>query len=127
VPVARRPNLVRRLADHPIMLAAGMIAIALALGSAVFDALKEPDIYATENADPSRPFAIPFIVKNNSSIFSLRGTTLWCGIDEIRNIYGGGMSQLAIDVRNSPLDVDPSGQDNFWCKTGDSPTDNFRF
>jgi hypothetical protein len=76
------PNSLSKIVDHLASLST-LIASLFVLGAAVYDALRGPDISSDLNGDRSRPFAIPFIVKNNSSWFPMQDTKIYCQIEKI--------------------------------------------
>ena len=109
-----RPTLVKRISEHPLMLLAGMIATFAFLLGLGYDALRQPDISADPVVDPSRPFAFPFSVKNESWIFNMRDTELFCGIDEVR--FRGGWSVAGLTVTDATrATIEPRELGIFIC------------
>jgi hypothetical protein len=99
-----QPTLVKRISEHPIVLLLGMIATLAVLVGIVYDALRDPEISGDPIVDPSRPFAFPFGVKNESWLFDMRDTSMICHIDKIRWSGGGGIENLNIeDVARATL------------------------
>lgn len=91
-----QPKLVKRISEHPLMLLAGIVATLAVLAGPVADALRQPEISVDPIVDSSRPFAFPFNVKNESWIFDMSNTELFCGIDEIKWRGGGGVQALTV-------------------------------
>ena len=106
-------NFVRRIADAPIMLTLSMLAVVLAVGTPIWDALRTPDISASGDSDPLRPFAFPFAVKNNSSWFSMKETRMSCRatvtLTRDRTLNG------ILGVDDIGAFIEPNGTANFRC------------
>jgi hypothetical protein len=109
-----RPTLVKRVSDHPLMLLAAIAATLAALVGLGYDAIRQPLISADPVVDPSRPFAFPFSVKNESWIFDMRDTELYCGIDEAALRGGGGMAGITLkDAARAT--IEPREEGIFKC------------
>jgi hypothetical protein len=108
------PTLVKRISEHPLMLLAGMMATLAVLFGLGYDALRQPEISADPVVDPSHPFAFPFTVKNESWIFNMRDTELFCGIGEVR--FRSGWSVAGITVKDATrATIEPQERGIFKC------------
>jgi hypothetical protein len=115
-----RKTIVGRIQEHPLVVAAGVLATAIAILSPILDALKRPDI-GVSGSDPSQPFALPFTVKNNSSLFAMVDTTPECEIDKVGTREGGGIRWLTLEL--SPYTVSRDSTGNFTCSIDLVPND----
>jgi len=85
-----------KIRDHPVTWMIGLIAALLAIGSAVWDALRYPEISAEATANPLLPFDTYFAVANGSTLFAMRDTQIFCGIDKVELIGGGGFQSFSV-------------------------------
>jgi hypothetical protein len=76
-------NILNKIVNHQIASMIALAATLLGIGAAVHDACLDPDVSSDLNADPSQPFAFPFMVKNNSSWFSMNDAEIICEIEKI--------------------------------------------
>ena len=107
-------SLAKGISEHPLFVWLVIIGTVLPLAIAGYNALRPPEISADPIVDPSRPFAFPFTVKNESWVFPMSDTQLLCGIDSIRWRGGGGVEQLTI-TDTSRATIAPQGAGLFRC------------
>jgi len=105
----------RRL-EFGVSLFVGLAAIA----GAVLDAFRNPDIDSLGN-DPKDPFTIPFVVRNNSYLFSMRDAEFLCIPYMVTGgnnnaTYGEGWVEGAFTMT-----IEPGESVDFRCPIG-TPT-----
>jgi hypothetical protein len=113
-------NILSKIVNHPIVSVIGLIASLLGIGAVVHDACLGPEISSDLNADPSEPFAFPFIVKNNSAWFSMYDAEMNCGIEKItmtNNRFLEGISVAPIKHAT----IGPGEIVNFRCVAAGVP------
>jgi hypothetical protein len=99
-----------RIRDHPIPWTILLFAAVLAIATPVWQAFVAPDISIDARVDTSRPFAFPFIVTNESWLFTMGDTELNCGIYEIKLAGGGGIAEMTLkDSRHATIRPGASG------------------
>jgi hypothetical protein len=94
-----------------------------AAGFAVYEALRGPDISSDLNGDPSRPFAIPFIVKNNSSWFPMHDAKMYCDIEKIVMTNNRSLERFPVLEIRHPI-IGPGEIVNFRCGVAGAPGRN---
>ena len=95
----------------------GLIAALLAIGSAVWDALRYPEISAEATANPLLPFDTYFAVANGSTLFAMRDTQMFCGIDKVELIGGGGFQSFSV-TDSKHATIEPGDPASFRCLLG---------
>jgi hypothetical protein len=78
-----RPTFGKLLAENALVLLVGLLAAGLGIFFACRDAAHEPEILAPLFQDPNEPFALPFIVRNISWLFSMDETHLKCRVEKL--------------------------------------------
>jgi hypothetical protein len=99
----------------------GAIASIIAIVGLVIDALRQPDISAEPNPDPSSPLALPFYVKNESSFFDMRETQFRCFVDDLYDVYFPPDAPFLHHVTMSPHEtatIEPGRAAGFRCLIG---------
>jgi hypothetical protein len=106
-----------RVRDHPVPWIIGLFAAVLAVGEPLRQALLAPEISVDSAIVPSKPFAFPFIVKNESWLFAMRRTNLLCGVASVRWRGGGGIEGPTI-IDSKRADIAPGNSALFKCSIG---------
>lgn len=119
-PLKGEPRRLRRLM-RKLFEAVGALATLGSIAALVHDALQQPTIDVLAS-DQARPFEIPFVVRNESSWFSLGDAWLNCGIDNALTKEGAGIVRLSIADRRA-ITIAPKGVGNFRCNLMFSPND----
>jgi hypothetical protein len=99
----------------------GAIASIIAVVSLVIDALRQPEISAEPNPDASSPLALPFYVKNQSSLFDMRDTRFRCFVDDLYDAYfppGIPFLHAVIMSPSATATINPGDAAGFRCLIG---------
>lgn len=111
---------VRNVVDHPVVSLAGVIAILITLWQVVGSALTLPDIQVSYS-DPASPFEFPFVVKNQSWVFSLEEVKWICRVGHME-AYGIAGDNITLLIDNMSVinildfDIRPEDISNHSCR-----------
>jgi hypothetical protein len=109
-----RKSLSRRILESPPALLLGVLAAVIALSQAWHDSLHEPDVNLVGSPTGAQVFEYPFAVKNNSVLFAMRDTHIFCGIVALLSSTGGGIRNLSV-TSNGTATINPDETVNYGC------------
>jgi hypothetical protein len=103
---------VRRILDHPVVVALGLLASLIAIGDFVWDAL-QPPVIGIVGSDLSDPFILPFTVRNKSRWFTMINATPFCIVRKLSLRGHNTISNSTIELTHRTI-LPTIG--NFTCR-----------